>query len=736
MTSFKHVQAVAAVVSFCLLLSAAASGAAEFKSRWGHPRPQGQPVFGLAFVDDLEGWAVTRGGAILHTDDAAQSWTIAVDHDEISDDLYDVVVADDGTLFVCGDGLLRSTDGGDTWTALSHPGGELRDLCTIPGGGVSAAGVDGHVVVSFDGGDTWSEAGPLTGDARHHLWRSALEGYVVGQYVSHRTVDGGATWTEMFSGGFDGFNGIFEIDATTLAVFADFDLWLSEDGGETWAVPSGRSVPTYAHRAVILSPTHWVIAANGEGDEIFETFDAGANWDAVNLFNDVGFLAFEQLPSGRVVAANDVGDIYWSDDLGHTLSNGTLDLSQGRHAGRIDKLWRKPGGRLNAWGVPEIFGFESRYLQSDDGGLSWVQVPAPATISLESMAWLDDDRGVAGGYNSVAFTTDGGATWQLGDLEPGGLVRRVAVPAADRYFAAATTGGGAGAGGSLYRSVDGGATWTEVGGGLPVGDYDGWCVFFAADGQTGFVGGRVSGDWETYRTIDGGATWSPMTGMAGLFDVHELGGGVFVAVAFDGTFRSTDSGVTWDQVSDTTLQYDVHFSDALNGMAWGNRSYYSITEDGGLTWETMESPYHSPNPGQTSYTSVWAATYSDEGWVIGGAGYRIAVLSEISSTAIEDEAPAGATPSAVRIERVHPNPFNPSTTVRFSTATAGQVRVTIHDLAGRRIRTLVDGVRASGEHAAVWRGDDERGRTVAAGVYFAMVKSAAGTATAKLALVK
>jgi len=84
----------------------------------------------------------------------------------------------------------------------------------------------------------------------------------------------------------------------------------------------------------------------------------------------------------------------------------------------------------------------------------------------------------------------------------------------------------------------------------------------------------------------------------------------------------------------------------------------------------------------------------------------------------------------------HPNPFNPSTTLSFSLARAGHVRLSVYDLAGRLVRTLVDGEHEAGTHRVVWNGTDATGRAVGAGVYFVRVETPQGSDTRKIALIE
>jgi hypothetical protein len=83
-----------------------------------------------------------------------------------------------------------------------------------------------------------------------------------------------------------------------------------------------------------------------------------------------------------------------------------------------------------------------------------------------------------------------------------------------------------------------------------------------------------------------------------------------------------------------------------------------------------------------------------------------------------------------------PNPANPAVSFSFTLAEAGRATVLIHDLQGRLVTTLVDGLVAAGEHPVHWDGRDAAGREVASGTYLVRLQTAAGTATRKLLLAR
>jgi hypothetical protein len=76
------------------------------------------------------------------------------------------------------------------------------------------------------------------------------------------------------------------------------------------------------------------------------------------------------------------------------------------------------------------------------------------------------------------------------------------------------------------------------------------------------------------------------------------------------------------------------------------------------------------------------------------------------------------TPAAFMLSRNYPNPFNPTTVIRISLAAESIVTLTIHDITGRRIRTLVDRESRTGTFEVRWDGTESTGAKVASSVYF------------------
>ncbi|HMB71905.1 MAG TPA: FlgD immunoglobulin-like domain containing protein, partial [bacterium] len=116
---------------------------------------------------------------------------------------------------------------------------------------------------------------------------------------------------------------------------------------------------------------------------------------------------------------------------------------------------------------------------------------------------------------------------------------------------------------------------------------------------------------------------------------------------------------------------------------------------------------------------------------VSGLAYRS--VSSPPPTAVPNVAAVG---DAGRLLGARPSPFRASTVIALDLPRAGDVTLSIHDVAGRRVRTLVRGLQPAGRMDAGWDGRDEGGRPVAAGVYLVRLDSAGGSDLAKVTVVR
>jgi hypothetical protein len=128
---------------------------------------------------------------------------------------------------------------------------------------------------------------------------------------------------------------------------------------------------------------------------------------------------------------------------------------------------------------------------------------------------------------------------------------------------------------------------------------------------------------------------------------------------------------------------------------------------------------------------------SSEGGAIVARGFTDD-LAGSEEAKLELDAITGGSP-AVADYALHqnvPNPFNPSTEIRFETPSAGAVSLAVYDVEGRLIKRLADGPMPRGVHHVEWNGDDERGADVSSGVYFYVMRAGERTLTRKMVYLK
>ena len=83
-----------------------------------------------------------------------------------------------------------------------------------------------------------------------------------------------------------------------------------------------------------------------------------------------------------------------------------------------------------------------------------------------------------------------------------------------------------------------------------------------------------------------------------------------------------------------------------------------------------------------------------------------------------------------------PNPFNPETAIRYEVAREGRIRISVYDVMGRRVASLLDEVRGVGSDRVMWQGRDDNGRSLPSGAYYVRMEGPGRVDTRKVMLLK
>ncbi len=101
-----------------------------------------------------------------------------------------------------------------------------------------------------------------------------------------------------------------------------------------------------------------------------------------------------------------------------------------------------------------------------------------------------------------------------------------------------------------------------------------------------------------------------------------------------------------------------------------------------------------------------------------------------------DNTPTGNLPSGYSLAQNYPNPFNPSTSIEYSLPSRSHVKITVHNVLGQEVTTLINTERPAGHHIVQWNGTDNHGEIVSTGIYLYRIEAGVYTETRKMMFVK
>lgn len=377
---------------------------------------------------------------------------------------------------------------------------------------------------------------------------------------------------------------------------------------------------------------------------------------------------------------------------------------------------------------------QGNVFKTTDGGESW-SLQFSTDAYLRSVGFLDAQRGWVGTLNRdhILYTTsDGGLTWtevtNIPEPKPLGIcgisaVDDTVVYASGRYNSPAR----------VIKTTDGGVSWTSIN----MDQYANGlvdCYFLSAD--SGFVVGW-KGDTHTTGipvilfTVDGGKTWlSRYTGKEPSEICWKISfpsaqvGYVSLEIFHDGpTFflKTSDGGITWAEKKFADNRLDVQGIGFLNETT-GWLGGWSLT-----TFETVDAGQSWHSAGFGMNINRFRFLSDTLGYAVGQRVYKYSKVAP-SAVASPDQTSA---PRDFRLEQNHPNPFNPATTIRYSVARTGPVRLQVFNLPGQLVATLVDEVKSTGEHHVKFDASN-----LPSGVYFYRLLANQKSLSRKMVLAK
>lgn len=435
-------------------------------------------------------------------------------------------------------GVYKSNDGGNSWSLLQT--------------GISNSAVTSLLIDPNNSNVVYtSTTSSFTG-----LLNPTVKGIL-------KSVDGGTTWNTINSGLPD------SIDVQCLTSDSNVSLTLyagtssgvykSIDNGASWyAVNSGMPHNAFVATISVAANSHTLLATvneyandllltSGTGSNVFKSIDGAASW------NKSSNGLYGSYVSKLIVTPDNSQILYLMTGNGVYKSvNATVSWTKAGSSGGYTALVLAPNSLTTLYAALFFAGMN----KTTDGGTTWNSFNAPPVVMVSDIVIDPNNSSVmyVGGYDSGIYkTVDQGQTWSLATngLPSNVYISKLAINPINSQIIYAgsfvtTTLFGPYVGG-MYKSVDGGSSWSSINTGLPE-DASIYTITVAPQSpQTIYVSNQAG----VFKSIDSGMTWSAInSGLPENTQVSDIAiapqnNQTLYAATYSGVFKSINGGIQW-----------------------------------------------------------------------------------------------------------------------------------------------------------------------------------------------
>ncbi|HEX6900814.1 MAG TPA: hypothetical protein VF789_13900 [Thermoanaerobaculia bacterium] len=517
---------------------------------------------------------------------------------------------------------------GPPWAPLGPGGGHILSLAVNPANpNVLYAGTPDSAYRSVNNGASWVRLAGLAGVKRIVLDPSRpTTVYALTSSQVFKSVNSGATWTSVAPPGLSPSTFLSELavdpsrPSRLYLSTADQGVWRSDDGGSSWQL-AGQGLASSVNVLTVPRTPSGTAFAGTIRNGVYKTTNAGLLWTPVRN----GLPAAEQVlalavssADPRYVYASLTSGIYRSGNGGASWTRAVAPSGS-----VVESLTVHPRFPRTLFAVTR----DGELFRSRDFGRTWTPIRPPVHVEVFALhagpgpellylGAIPEELDTGG----VRFSSDGGARWTTRNR---GLtdLRTTAVAAGPGALLAGTLGPG------LFRVANpNGPLWSRTHAGFPAPP-GGVEVEEITHAGAGYFFATIS-DGTLWRTADGGATWSRVAALGGpRFEVagDPDAAGVAWALTSQGFFRTTDGGASWTPLPALPPGVVVRDLQAAPSSPPGARVLYATgagprvfrSPDGGLSWvqggagllgDFVNALAVDPLDANVVYAAVWSST--------------------------------------------------------------------------------------------------------------------------------
>lgn len=667
----------------------------------------------IQFIGQSTGFAVGFNGKIIKTTDGGFTWNTL--NSGTNYNLYALDFIDGQLGFAVGDGrtFLKTSDGGMNWEIknISFNGVpiincvEFIDATT----GWIGYGFDKHsadIKKTSDGGETWSSTlfssvskansenhyqldNPLDTQVgiRSIYFKDSNNGYAVGgtrdgwNRCVFSTTDGGNTWQSKY---------VYSEQTGLLSVFVNNQgmgwavgysgvIYLSNDGGDDWfQILSGNNNLYYSGDWItsIFMVNDSVGWAGGYRKGIWyypillKTTNGGKIWETNKEFSDF-FIGTE----ANIYFLNEnIGWVSFYDRASYKTTDGGENWVTSGNAGNQKYFINQDTG----WGTYEPLGI----FKSTDGGNNWVK---KSSEGCRSLYFTDLFNGWAvGDSGAILKSSDEGENWYP-------QVSGSSVELNSVNFFDSNIGMCVGNSGTALLTINGGNTWTSQN----IGTTDKLNSVVFTNSSTIWV---VGNNGTLLNSTDLGITWVSsdeltQNNLVSAFFINEttgwVGGSVGTILKYQVDVVPVELISFTAEVNNNNIELNWQTATEVNNTGFDIER--STSDEKWVAIGFVNGYGNSVTP--ISYS------YLDKN-MIGGSKYRYRLKQIDLDGRFEysNEIEIDITPDNFSLFQNFPNPFNPSTTIRYQIANESKVEIRIYDMLGSEVLTLLNENKQAGTY--------------------------------------